>query len=133
MLRALTVDLMRQRFPDEEPLAGGAARIRTVDRELAEELRAAAGGSEKVGSGLRFWEADWVATGQSLHYVTPRAGAVRTFQWTEIGEIKVAKRGFFKPWITMAVWLLPATSLDMEVGRSSSRALLEMADRFVGR
>jgi hypothetical protein len=116
--------------PNEAPLTGGAARIRSLDQEILDDLIASIGTQQARKLGTRVLSADWIATESALHYVTPKAQSVVSFPWDQIREIRSGKLRRLSQTLTLQLVLEPSTTLEVEVGRSKGRALITVAQRF---
>jgi hypothetical protein len=130
MLRKSSVEVLRSRYPDEAALAGGGARIPSVDRELRDELVASIGAKEARKLGVNALSADWIASEHFLHYVSPKIQSVRSFAWEQIRGVRIVRTRKLSQVSTVELLLDPSTVLEMEIGRASSSELLAMAQRF---
>jgi hypothetical protein len=130
MTRRSSLELLAASYPNEAPLAGGAARIPGLDQEILDGLVAAIGTQQARKLGRRVLSADWIATERALHYVTPKAQSVVSFPWEQIREIRRGKLRRLSQTLTLQLVLEPSRTLDVEVGRSKGRGLTSVAQRF---
>lgn len=73
--------LLIDRHPDELPLDGGPAKCRPLDIIFYDEFVRSIGSRPR---GLRALEAVWLATDESLCYVSPQVGQYVRWPWSEL-------------------------------------------------
>ncbi len=119
------------RFNNENPLAGGAAKAKEVDKKVLDVWIDQIGMATIRQFGVNALEADWIATNNALFYVTPRAESVVTFSWSMIAEIKVKKQGPASTTFNIRL-KSERKPFEMKTGRTSGERLLDLWRTFSG-
>lgn len=102
------------------PLCGGPAKIKHVDRALADQL-------PNLLSLLAL-EADWIGTTTGLYYVTPRANSVLGWTWRgDIAGIAAGRRLWKFGGVKVTT---SGGAFEMRTAASLVDVLVAMTDRF---
>jgi hypothetical protein len=125
-----TIAFLNRNFPDETPLAGGAANVKELDRDLLDRYISQVGESVAKRQGLNLLEADWVATEEALYYISPRVGQGFRYPWTDIAQISIVKKRW--RFATLAIQL-PHQVVTLKAGLTSATILDETIPSEVGR
>jgi hypothetical protein len=118
-----TIAFLTRNFPSETPLAGGAAKVKELDREFLDRYVSQVGESVAKRQGLNLLEADWVATEEALYYISPRVGQGFRYPWTDIAEISIVKKRW--RFATLAIQL-PQQVVTLKAGLTSATVLTKL-------
>jgi hypothetical protein len=121
--QAATLAFLNRNFPNETPLAGGAAKVKELDREFLDRYISQVGESMAKRQGLNLLEADWVATEEALYYISPRDGQGFRYPWSDIALISIVKKRW--RFATVAIHL-PQQVVTMKAGLTSATLLIEL-------
>jgi hypothetical protein len=121
--QAATLAFLATKYPREKPLAGGAAKVRKLDRQFLDYYISQVGDRAARRQGLNLLEADWVATEEALYYVSPRVKQACRYRWTEIVSVEMIKQR----WRSAAVAIrLPNEVVTLKAGRTSATILTKL-------
>jgi hypothetical protein len=90
--QARTLDFLARNAPSEEILAGGAAKVKQLDRQFLDRYISEVGEAAARREGLNLLEADWVATRDALYYIAPRVGQGIRYPWNDILSLSIVKQ-----------------------------------------
>ena len=117
------------RSTSEQPLAGGAAKSKALDKKILDNWIDEVGMANVRKFGVSALEADWIATGSTLFYVTPNANSVIPFLWSSIDEINVVRRRALSSEMSINA-NGESKPFMLKVGKTSGVRLLELWKTF---
>lgn len=121
--QADTLAFLSRNYPRERPLAGGAAKVKELDRQFLDRYISQVGEREARRQGLFLLEADWVATEEALYYISPRVGQGCRYPWEDIASISIVK----KRWRSATVAIqLPQQVVTLKAGQTSATILTKL-------
>lgn len=109
---------------DVTPLAGGAARCKEIDKFVYDNY--VANHKQKPPGGLLALEADWIATSETLFYVTPRVASSISWSWSEFLTISKTKQRLHKSSLEFRFKDPDETPIFMEMSNSAALRLLSL-------
>jgi hypothetical protein len=118
-----TLAFLERNSPAEVILAGGAAKVKNLDRQFLDRYISQVGERAARRERLNLLEADWVATDKALYYISPRVGQGCRYPWAHILSLVIVKQRW--RFATVAIQL-PRDVVTIKVSRSSANVLHEI-------